>query len=216
MKSLWFVIFPIQFFVLSNEGPSSWFLSNQWLVVFPWVSRPRTPPSSLIAVHFAMSIFRTHHSRAAGGLEPYRFYVYAVWLGFPVLMASLVFVDCDRGYGNFGQYCYVPNRPIWCRLVLSCGSSIPDIYHNRLSCGGCVSYTHILLRKYGLEESGAKNVILGQRQKSESERFSPPCREQQHCPTLAPASNIVLSERAGPYRAPAASPARPAAMPPTK
>ncbi|RFU73007.1 plasma membrane g- coupled receptor [Trichoderma arundinaceum] len=132
MKSLWFVIFPIQSFASGNEDPSYAFCQASGYGLALGIEAADCAVF-LIAIHFAMSIFRRQQSRSGCGLEPYRFYVYAFWVGFPILMASLIFVDCNRGYGNFGQYCYVPNRPTWCRLPASSGSnlagSLPSEWH---------------------------------------------------------------------------------------
>lgn len=74
----------------------------------------------MIAVHTALSIFNANPRIAAGegGLYPYRKIAFALWIIFPVLMASLAFIN-DHPYVSAGTYCYLPVRPFWYRLALS-------------------------------------------------------------------------------------------------
>ena len=56
--------------------------------------------------------------RSEGGLYRYRFYVYAFAFFFPVLMSLLAFIH-PTGYLPYVCWCYLPQRPVWYRFVLS-------------------------------------------------------------------------------------------------
>jgi G protein-coupled receptor GPR1 len=67
----------------------------------------------LIALHSAMYIFRPR-----SGLYPYRHFAYSVFYLYPILTASLAFID-GNGYENMGHYCYLRTDRSWARLSLS-------------------------------------------------------------------------------------------------
>lgn len=77
------------------------------------------------AVHTFLLIFKPSFSikvnnsdRMEGGLYRYRWYVYAASFLIPLCLASLAFIRSD-GYDPFVCWCYLPQRPVWYRLVLS-------------------------------------------------------------------------------------------------
>ena len=72
----------------------------------------------MIAIHTALYIFKPRHSKGEGGLYPYRNYAYSLWVIFPVVMASLAFINDQDAYTTEGTYCYLPVRPFWYRLAL--------------------------------------------------------------------------------------------------
>ncbi len=72
----------------------------------------------MIAIHSALYIFRPK-TGSEGGLYPYRHIAYTGWVIFPLLMASLAFVNDRDAYVSEGTYCYLPVRPFWYRLSLS-------------------------------------------------------------------------------------------------
>lgn len=74
----------------------------------------------MIALHSALYIFNTGNRSPSGegGLYPYRHVAFVCWILFPLLMASLAFIN-DQPYVNAGTYCYLPVRPFWYRLALS-------------------------------------------------------------------------------------------------
>jgi G protein-coupled receptor GPR1 len=72
----------------------------------------------MIAVHSALYIFKPRSS-GEGGLYPYRRIAYTIWTVFPLIMASLAFIDNNSPYVGDGTYCYLPVRPLWYSLVLS-------------------------------------------------------------------------------------------------
>lgn len=77
------------------------------------------------AVHTFLLIFKPNFSvkvtgseRMEGGLYRYRWYVYAASFLIPLFLASLAFIS-SVGYEPFVCWCYLPQRPVWYRLVLS-------------------------------------------------------------------------------------------------
>ncbi|KAK3389234.1 G protein-coupled glucose receptor regulating Gpa2-domain-containing protein [Podospora didyma] len=113
------------------------FIKSAAFVVFPIVNFARGPITSdsafcqisgfslavgiessdiavlLIALHSVMYIFSP-----LSGLYPYRQLAYLVYYLFPVLAASLAFID-GQGYENLGHYCYLRTDRAWSRLALS-------------------------------------------------------------------------------------------------
>ena len=74
----------------------------------------------IIALHTMLSIFKPTSKAGEGGLYPYRAWIYPLWLGPPLLAASLAFVNGNKdAYVTSGTYCYLPKRPFWYRLALS-------------------------------------------------------------------------------------------------
>lgn len=67
----------------------------------------------LIAIHLLMTILRLRT-----GLYRYRHWAYGAYYFFPVLFASLAFVD-GTGYQEAGHYCYLRTDKSWARLALS-------------------------------------------------------------------------------------------------
>ncbi|KAH6634978.1 G protein-coupled glucose receptor regulating Gpa2-domain-containing protein [Chaetomium sp. MPI-SDFR-AT-0129] len=67
----------------------------------------------LIAVHSLMYIFRPR-----SGLYPYRRFAFVVFYLYPLLAASLAFIN-GNGYENMGPYCYLRTDRSWARLALS-------------------------------------------------------------------------------------------------
>lgn len=53
-----------------------------------------------------------------GGLYKFRYYVYGLSILIPLVLASLAFVQ-SSGYSSYVCWCYLPQRPVWYRLVLS-------------------------------------------------------------------------------------------------
>lgn len=77
------------------------------------------------AVHTFLLIFKpllsvkVHNStRIEGGLYKFRYYVYLLSFIIPLFMASLAFIN-GEGYSSFVCWCYLPQQPLWYRLVLS-------------------------------------------------------------------------------------------------
>lgn len=81
------------------------------------------------AIHTALLVFNpnkkfksnnasNHTYKYEGGLFPYRYYIWIISFLFPVILASLAFVN-QVGYQPLACWCYLPERPKWYRLVLS-------------------------------------------------------------------------------------------------
>ncbi|CUM68251.1 uncharacterized protein PRCAT00005972001 [Priceomyces carsonii] len=76
------------------------------------------------AIHFFLLIFKPSlntkvtDSRTEGGLYLYRYWVYGLSFLIPLILASLAFIH-PSGYVSYVNWCYLPQEPIWYRLVLS-------------------------------------------------------------------------------------------------
>lgn len=77
------------------------------------------------AVHTYLLIFKPKYqtkvknsSRTEGGLYRFRYYVYVLSFLIPLVFASLAFIS-RSGYDLFVCWCYLPQRPVWYRFVLS-------------------------------------------------------------------------------------------------
>lgn len=72
-----------------------------------------------IAIHTALLVFFTNNG-PEGGLYKYRYYVYGITIALPIFMACIAFVGNGRGsYRPYVTWCYLPQQPVWYRLVLS-------------------------------------------------------------------------------------------------
>ncbi|QSZ30226.1 hypothetical protein DSL72_004748 [Monilinia vaccinii-corymbosi] len=126
-KALWFMIFPIVVFLHGPIADDSTFcqISGFFLSVGIEASglRCHYPTCNIsvlmVAVHSALYIFRPKSSAGEGGLYPYRRIAYIIWIVFPLLTASLAFVNNKEAYVTQGTNCYLPVRPFWYRLALS-------------------------------------------------------------------------------------------------
>jgi G protein-coupled receptor GPR1 len=112
IKSLWFVIFPIVDYVNGPVQSDSTFCQVSGFFLAAGVESSDVAVL-LIAIHSAMYLIWPK-----SGLYPYRRYAYAIYIIFPILVASLAFVD-GRGYTNVGHYCYLANNQGWARMALS-------------------------------------------------------------------------------------------------
>ncbi|CUM54563.1 unnamed protein product [Debaryomyces tyrocola] len=75
------------------------------------------------AIHIALLVFKPNQTvkrgmSYEGGLFRYRYYVYAISILLPILLASLAFIN-GVGYAPLTNWCYMPTSPLWYRLVLS-------------------------------------------------------------------------------------------------
>ncbi|KAE9371195.1 hypothetical protein N431DRAFT_409675 [Stipitochalara longipes BDJ] len=117
-KALWFMLYPI---VTFSTGPilrGSRFCQVNGFFISLGIEASDFAVL-MIAVHTALYIFRPKHSGGEGGLYPYRHYAYTGWVLFPLLMASLAFINDSSSYVPEGTYCYLPVRPFWYRLALA-------------------------------------------------------------------------------------------------
>ncbi|RDL30673.1 uncharacterized protein BP5553_10018 [Venustampulla echinocandica] len=117
-KALWFMIYPIVAFSQSSLSSNPTFcLVNGFLVSLGIEASDFAVLQ--IAIHTALYIFKPGKATGEGGLYPYRYISYVLWIVFPLLMASLAFVNGNRAYITEGTYCYLPIRPFWYQLALS-------------------------------------------------------------------------------------------------
>ncbi|KAJ8067720.1 hypothetical protein OCU04_003325 [Sclerotinia nivalis] len=117
-KALWFMVFPIVVFLHGPVADNSKFcqISGFFLSVGIEASDISV---LMVAVHTALYIFKPKSSAGEGGLYPYRRIAYTIWILFPLLAASLAFVNNREAYVAQGTYCYLPVRPFWYQLALS-------------------------------------------------------------------------------------------------
>ncbi|KAI9842937.1 MAG: hypothetical protein M1838_002913 [Thelocarpon superellum] len=73
----------------------------------------------LLAIHMALQVFLPSASPETAGLAPYTTTVFLFWIFFPVLMASLAFINGDNAFSNQGTGCVLPVRPFSYRLALA-------------------------------------------------------------------------------------------------
>lgn len=117
-KALWFMIYPIVVFTKGPVPNESTFCKVNGLFLAIGIEASDVAVL-MIAIHSALYIFKPRASSGEGGLYPYRHFAYIVWFFFPIVMASLAFINGSGAYVNQGTYCYLPVRPFWYRLALS-------------------------------------------------------------------------------------------------
>lgn len=117
-KAIWYFVFPI---VVFTNGPvantSNFCQASGFLLSFAIEASDMA--ILIIALHCTLSILRPENTVGEGGLYRYRNWIYPLWLGPPLLAASLTFVNNKEGYVTAGTFCYLPKRPFWYRLALS-------------------------------------------------------------------------------------------------
>ncbi|KAH6894553.1 G protein-coupled glucose receptor regulating Gpa2-domain-containing protein [Thelonectria olida] len=130
----------------------------------------------LITIHTALYIFRGEQ-----GLYPFRKYAYVALACYPIIMASLAFVN-KAGYVNTGQFCYLPIDPVWVRLVLSWAPRYVT-FATILFCSAAIYvYVKILMRRFGdIKNAEAEQPSIGS-------AFSAPARLQ--LPSTPPTPTI--------------------------
>ncbi|TGO63145.1 hypothetical protein BCON_0015g00740 [Botryotinia convoluta] len=117
-KALWFMVFPIVIFLHGPVADDSKFCQISGFFLALGIEASDTSVL-MVAVHTALYIFKPRSSSGEGGLYPYRRIAYTIWIVFPLLTASLAFVNNHEAYVGQGTYCYLPVRPFWYRLALS-------------------------------------------------------------------------------------------------
>ena len=127
IRTFWFWVYSITKLVQGHSGfkegvgpipPSLAFCSaDGWFIAFG--NEGADISIFLIALHTTLTIFHIGTSKNENGLWPYRYYAYIVWIAFPSLMASLVYIRGHDGYLPQGTYCALPQRPFWYRIGLS-------------------------------------------------------------------------------------------------
>ncbi|OLN89641.1 G protein-coupled receptor GPR1-like protein 2 [Colletotrichum chlorophyti] len=118
LKSLLFIVFPIVDFQTGPVASESSFCQASGF--FLSVSIEASDAAVVLsALHSVICLLRPQQSRRQNGSNPRRRrLVFSAFAFFPLLMASLAFINWP-GYVNNGGYCYLPVRPEWTRLALS-------------------------------------------------------------------------------------------------
>ncbi|KIV93706.1 hypothetical protein PV10_04902 [Exophiala mesophila] len=119
-KAFWYFLFPVVIFSRGPVASSSNFCQASGFLLFFAVAASDMA-IFIIALHSIIYIMKpTSATRTAeGGLYPWRNWIYLLWLGPPVIAASIPFVNTRDGYVTAGTFCFLPKRPIWYRLALS-------------------------------------------------------------------------------------------------
>ncbi len=117
-KAVWYFIFAIVAIVRGPVSSESAFCSASGFFLLLGVEAADFA-ILIIALHTMLSIFKPAGRVGEGGLYPFRAWLYLLWLGPPLLIASLAFINGKDAYVTSGTYCYLPKRPFWYRLALS-------------------------------------------------------------------------------------------------
>jgi G protein-coupled receptor GPR1 len=118
LKAVWYFVFPLVVFVGGPVSSTSNFCqASGFLLAFAIEASDMA--ILLIALHSTLCILRSDSTIGASGLYRYRNWIYPMWLGPPLLAASLAFINNEEAYTVAGTFCYLPKRPFWYRLALS-------------------------------------------------------------------------------------------------
>ncbi|KAI9787249.1 MAG: hypothetical protein M1839_003487 [Geoglossum umbratile] len=117
-KALWFLIYPTVSAVLGEVRSSSKFCQASGFFIALGLEASDFA-ILMIAVHSALCVFNPGGRIGENGLYPYRYIAYALWVIFPILMASLAFLNTYGAYVASPSACYLPVRPFWYRLGFS-------------------------------------------------------------------------------------------------
>jgi len=118
-KAIWYFIFPVVVFSRGPVASSSAFCQASGFF-FAFGIESADFAILAIALHSIIYIFKPPtRSGESGGLYRWRKWIYPAWLGFPLLMASLAFINNQNAYTTAGSLCYLPRRPFWYRLALA-------------------------------------------------------------------------------------------------
>ncbi|TVY35905.1 G protein-coupled receptor [Lachnellula occidentalis] len=172
-KALWFMIYPIVTFSRGPVPGSSRFCQVNGF--FLSLGMEASDFAILqIALHTALYIFKPRISSGEGGLYPYRKFAYICWVIFPVLMASLAFINGREAYDSEETYCYLPVRPFWYRLALGW---IPRyIIFIVILCIYASIYFYVRYKFHGFKRAG-KNQDAGNGTSLDSEGTERPSRK---------------------------------------
>ncbi|KAF8532628.1 G protein-coupled glucose receptor regulating Gpa2-domain-containing protein [Trichophaea hybrida] len=118
-KASWQLIYPVVVFTKGAVSSQSRFCQTAGFMMSMGIEASDFAVLA-IAVHSALYIFRPGMGAIGeGGLFRYRYYVYATWLAFAIIMPSLAFLNQSPAYTAQGTFCYLPVRPFWFRLALA-------------------------------------------------------------------------------------------------
>ena len=117
-KAVWYFIFPVIVFTHGKVKDSDKICQTSGFFL-ALGTEASDCAILIIAIHSLIYVFRPPKARGEGGLHRYRYFVYALWAGLPILLASLAFTNPAGGYVATSTYCYLPKRPLIYRLALS-------------------------------------------------------------------------------------------------
>lgn len=118
-KAIWYFVFPVVVFSRGPVASSSTFCQASGFFFALGIEMADFAILG-IALHSIIYIFKPPtRSGESGGLYRWRKWIYPVWLGFPLLLASLAFINNHHAYTTAGSLCYLPRRPFWYRLALA-------------------------------------------------------------------------------------------------
>lgn len=118
-KASWQLIYPAYVFARGEVRSESLFCQTAGFMMSMGIEASDFAVL-VIAVHSALYIFRPGMGVIGeGGLFQYRYYVYAAWVAFAIMMPSLAFLNNNPAYTAQGTFCYLPVRPFWYRLTLT-------------------------------------------------------------------------------------------------
>ncbi|KEF52997.1 uncharacterized protein A1O9_10905 [Exophiala aquamarina CBS 119918] len=117
-KALWYFVFSVVIFAKGLVStPSEFCQASGFLLQFSIEACDMA--IFIIALHSILYIKHPTSRMGEGGLYPYRKWICFLWLGPPLLSASLAFVNESTAYVTAGTFCFLPKRPFWYRLALS-------------------------------------------------------------------------------------------------
>lgn len=116
LKALSIIIFPI--LTLLQDSREITYQTIQFLGFFTAFSIEGSDFSNFtFAVNLFLIVF---FPKRSSGLYFIRYYIYALSIIIPAILASLAFIN-NVGYSSFDVWCYLPKSPKWYQLVLSWG-----------------------------------------------------------------------------------------------
>lgn len=165
LKALLFMVFPVVDLVHGPIKSSSPFCQASGFLLAVGIEASDMAVL-LIAIHTALYIFRPKQPNGKHGLYPYRRWAYAAYVSFPVLMASLAFVDGPTGYANVGEFCYLPLKPSWSRAMLSWLPRYIILLTILFIYGFIYCYVSFLMKRFSREGSRADRAAESERQQA--------------------------------------------------
>ena len=187
LKAIWYFVFAV---VAISRGPVS--STSNFCQAAGFLQLFAVEASDfailLIAVHTLLCIFKPSSKSGEGGLYPYRRWTFLVWLGPPVLAASLAFIGGSDAYVTSGTYCFLPKRPFWYRLALSWIPRYLIITTILAMYASIYIYVHVKFRGFkNLQAVGSSSdSALTSRRTTEAHPIPPDTTTQEPNPEAAP------------------------------
>ena len=146
-KALWYLIYPVVGLTRGEDGSSKAFCLATGFLLSTGIEASDFA-ILIIAIHSALYIFRPPQEFGAGGLYPFRYWIYPLWIALPILAASLAFINADSAYVDAGAICYLPRRPIWYRLGLAWVPRYIVFIFILAAYAGIYTYVHIKFKNF--------------------------------------------------------------------